>query len=264
MRFTHFSAVLLHSLMAMAPLAGSEALVIAHRGASAVAPENTAASIREAIRLGAKVVEFDVRTTSDGVLVLFHDKDLDRLAGRPGSIEASDWESVRGLDVGAWFGDGSFAGEPILRFDEAVRICLEGGAIPLIEHKTGPAGAYAEVIRSLGAADRVIVQSFDWKFLRAFREEMPSVPIGALGSKALDETKLADLADFRPDWVGWSFMDFEAADLPRLRGIGAKVALWTVNDPEAAADYVAVGVDAIITDVPDEVAERLGKVGEVD
>ncbi len=252
------------ALMTVAPLAGSEALVIAHRGASAVAPENTAASIREAIRLGAKVVEFDVRTTRDGVLVLFHDKELDRLAGRPGSIEELDWETVRGLDVGAWFGGGSFAGESVPRFDEAVRLCLEGGAVPLIEHKTGAADAYAEVIRSLDAADRVIVQSFDWKFLRAFREEMPSVRIGALGSKELDDARLADLADLRPDWVGWSFKDFGGANLRRLREIGAKVALWTVNDPEAAAAFVEMGVDAIITDVPDKVAERLGRQGEAE
>ena len=97
-------------------------LVIAHRGASAIAPENTAAAIREAIRLGAKVIEFDVRTTRDGELVLFHDKELDRVAGRPGTIEESDWTAVRTFDVGKWFAGGRFTGEKILRFDDAIRL----------------------------------------------------------------------------------------------------------------------------------------------
>jgi len=231
--------------------------IIAHRGASAVAPENTAASIREAIRLGAKVIEFDVRATWDGVLVLFHDKELDHLAGRPGSIETSDWASVRTFDVGAWFGDGSFAGEKVLPFEEAVKLCLEAGATPLVERKSGSSKAYATVIRSLDAAERVIVQSFDWEFLRDFRKEMPDVPIGALGSEILDAGKLAALADLRPDWVGWHFIDLTTADLPKLRELGVRIALWTVNDPDIAIEWVARGVDAIITDVPGRISGAL-------
>lgn len=232
-------------------------VVIAHRGASAVAPENTASSIREAMRLGAKVIEFDVRVTSDGELVLFHDKELDRVAGRTGTIETLDWAAVKTLDVGHWFTKGSFAGEKVLRFDDAVRLCLEGGSIPLIEHKTGEAKDYAAVIRRLDAADRVIVQSFDWDFLEAFREEMPGVEIGALGSKELDAPKLETLSRLGPDWVGWNFKDFKATDLPAIRQLGAKIALWTVNDPAVAKTWVEAGVEAIITDVPDRVAAVL-------
>lgn len=236
----------------------TEPLVIAHRGASAVAPENTLASIREAIRLGAKVIEFDVRTTRDGELVVFHDDKLDRLAGRAGTIEESDWSLVKTLDVGAWFTKGDFAGERIPTFEEAVQACLDGGAMPLIEHKTGSASAYAEVIRKLAAADRVIVQSFDWKFLTQFREAMPDVPIGALGSKELDAKKHETLLSLRPDWVGWSYKDLRPDQIGIVREAGAKLALWTVNDPAAAKVWVEQGADGIITDVPDVVAGALG------
>lgn len=232
----------------------AEPLVIAHRGASAIAPENTAASIREALRLGAKVIEFDVRTTSDGELVLFHDDELDRLAGCPGTIETLDWAMVRTLDVGSWFTRGSFAGERVPRFEEAVRRCLEGGAISLIEHKTGEAASYAEVIRALGAGDRVIVQSFDWEFLADFRKELPGVRIGALGCDAFDEEKHSTLSGLRPDWVGWYHGDLLETDLPKVRALGAKLALWTVNDPDIAALWLKRGADAIITDVPDVIA----------
>ena len=79
-------------------------VVIAHRGASAVAPENTKSAIEKACLMGAGVIEFDVRQTSDGELVLFHDKDLERIAGIKGSLESSDWAFIRNLDVGKWFG----------------------------------------------------------------------------------------------------------------------------------------------------------------
>ena len=232
----------------------AEPLVIAPRGASAIAPENTAAAIREALRLGAKVIEFDVRSTRDGELVLFHDQELDRLAGRSGTIESLDWATVKTLDVGKWFTKGSFTGEPVPRFEEALRLCLKGGAIPLIEHKTGDAAAYARVIRALDAADRVIVQSFDWKFLSAFRREMPEVKIGALGSKELDAAKHSTLSGLRPDWVGWNHADLLETDLPRVRALGARLALWTVNDPDIATFWLKRGADAIITDVPDVIA----------
>lgn len=234
-------------------------LVIAHRGASDIAPENTASAIREAIRLGAKVIEFDVRVTSDGELVLFHDKELDRVAGRPGTIETLDWATVKTLDVGKWFTKGSFAGEPVLRFDDAIKLCLEGGAIPLIEHKTGAAAAYAEVIRKLDAMDRVIVQSFDWDFLRDFRTAMPGVPIGALGSKEFDAARQSELAGLKPDWIGWNYKDLKPGELPLVHVLGAKLALWTVNDPAIAKSWVELGADAIITDVPDVIAGALAK-----
>lgn len=245
---------ILSVFLLMGTTAFAEPLVIAHRGASAIAPENTAAAIREALRLGAKVIEFDVRATRDGELVLFHDKELDRLALRPGAIESLDWATVKTLDVGKWFTKGSFAGEPVPRFEEAVKQCLEGGAIPLIEHKTGDAAAYARVIRALEAADRVIVQSFDWKFLAAFRQEMPEVKIGALGSKELDAAKHSTLSGLRPDWVGWNHADLLETDLPRVRALGARLALWTVNDPDIATLWLKRGADAIITDVPDVIA----------
>ena len=232
-------------------------VVIAHRGASAVAPENTEASLREAVRLGARVIELDVRVTRDGVLALFHDDVFDRLAGCRGSIETSDWAEVRILDVGKWFAGGAFAGERVVRLEEALRICLDGGATALIERKTGSASQYAAVIDSLDAADHVIVQSFDWQFLDAFRIEMPDARIGALGWKDLDVPKQALLENLRPDWVGWHHLDLNEADLGTLKQLGMRVALWTVNDPEVAAAWVAKGVDAIITDVPDVISGRL-------
>lgn len=227
-------------------------VIIAHRGASGVAPENTEVAIREALRMGAKVIEFDVRGTADGNLVLFHDDKLERLAGREGSIESITLEEVSSLEVGKWFGDGSFDGEKVIDLAGAIRMCFEGGAIPLIERKSGEAAIYAEVIRSLGAEEKVIVQSFDWKFLEAFREELPKTPIGALGSKTFSGDKVMQIESLKPEWVGWKFSDMTPPGLEMLNALGSRVALWTVNDPEVASKWLEAGVDGIITDHPDK------------
>lgn len=244
-------------------LSGNELLrllspvVIAHRGASAVAPENTRVAIGEAIRMKAPVIEFDVRATSDGELVLFHDDDMERLVGRKGALESIPWNEFKSVDVGKWFGDGSFAGEKPIRLADAIRICLDGGAIPLIEHKTGPAVDYAEVLRELEVADRVIVQSFNWDFLTNLKKELPGLAMGALGSKNLSGEKLAELKALAPDWVGWKYQDLRSSDVGKIHELESRIALWTVNDPAVAKAWVAAGVDAIITDVPDKVAEAL-------
>lgn len=231
--------------------------IIAHRGGSAIAPENTASSFREALRLGAKIIECDVRATRDGDLVVFHDETLDRLARRPGRIADCDREMIASLEVGGWFGDGSFAGEPVLRFDEALRICREGGAVLLIEHKTGDPGSYAAVIRETAMGAKVIVQSFDWDFLCAFRAEGPGIPVGSLGDGLLDEARVRQLAELAPDWIGWRAGDLRETDLAVVRRIGSRLALWTVNDPDIATMWLKRGADAIITDVPDVIARAL-------
>ncbi len=227
-------------------------VIIAHRGASGVAPENTAAAIRKALEMGARVIEFDVRGTADGGLVLFHDDKLERVAGREGSIETISLKEATTLEVGKWFGNGSFAGEKVMELSEAIQMSREGGAIPLIERKTGDAAAYAKVIRSLGAETEVIVQSFDWKFLKAFRASLPQTPIGALGSKEVDGDRVTQLTDLKPDWVGWKHSDLSPSLVEIFHGLEFRVASWTVNDPEVTSRLLGWGVNGIITDYPDK------------
>lgn len=233
-------------------------LIIAHRGASAAAPENTRASIAAAIRMGAPVIEYDVRVTSDGALLLFHDEELDKLARRKGTFEALNESEATELDVGSWFGP-DFSEERPPTLAAAIEQCRAGGSVSLIEHKTGPASAYAATIRELGAEGDVIVQSFDWEFLAAFRKELPEIPIGALGSKEFDVSKKAKIEALSPDWVGWKWSDFSPAEFKWCRDRDFRVALWTVNDPAEAKRWIARGVDGIITDVPDQMLTLLAE-----
>ncbi len=105
------------------------------------------------------------------------------------------------------------------------------------------------------------MQSFDWDFLRAFRSEWPGIPVGALGDGILDEARSRRLAELAPDWIGWHAGDFRETDLAVVRTIGARLALWTVNDPDMATLWLRLGADAIITDVPDRIAAAVAGPG---
>ena len=232
------------------------AKVIAHRGASFEAPENTRAAIQLAIDKKAEVIEFDVRETSDGKLFLFHDHELKRLYKSKGVFEKLTSTQASKLDVGSWFTKASFPNETPPTLTEAIQQCLDANCIPLIEHKSGKPENYSKVIKDLNATDRVIVQSFDWKFIKSIRELMPALKVGALGSRSLSDRK-EELLDLKPNWVGWGDRDIKTEDIVWLQTNGFKIAIWTVNDRKRAQLLVSKGVDRIITDRPKYIAEGL-------
>ncbi len=234
-------------------------LIIAHRGDSQKAPENTATAIRSAVVAKADLIEFDVRETADGALLLFHDSDLKRFTGRKTVFESLGFEEARKLDVGSWFDPEkkTFAEERPPTLEEAIRFCLEGNTRPLIERKSGPASAYVKVIREMKAEDRVIVQAFDWDFLRDLRRLAPEVVIGALGDKEPDDGRIAELAELRPEWIGWNQKYLAKAGIDRFHELGARVAVWTVNDLARLRQFADWGVDGLITDRPGDAREAV-------
>ena len=232
--------------------------VAAHRGASAIAPENTHAAIARAIDAGADLIEFDVRATSDGELLLFHDETLERFGGGKKKFAQLTAEAARQLDVGSFF-DASFAAERPPSLAEAVQQCLAGNSIPLIEHKTGSAEAYSAVLRELDAVDQVIVQSFNWKFLAALRAIEPEIKLGALGSKEVDAAKLAEIASIQPVMVGWKDSDITPPAIAAFHQAEYAIAIWTVNDPRRMRALAKSGIDIIITDQPAKARQTMNK-----
>src|ERR1700753_901417 len=108
--------------------------VIAHRGISLEAPENTLAALKLAAKSGAQWVEFDVKLTRDGVPILMHDETLDRTTDGSGKVADTDWADIQKLDAGSKF-DGRFRGEKIPHLAEALRCMLDAGLRPMIELK---------------------------------------------------------------------------------------------------------------------------------
>ena len=155
--------------------------IIAHRGYSGRAPENTLAAIRAALDAGADAVEFDLHTTADGVPVLLHDETLDRTTDRSGPVAEVELAGLAGADAGSWF-SADFAGEPVPPLADALALLAdESVAIYPEVKRTGrkeDLHAVVEATRAAGVEARTIYISIDWEALDEIRRFDPSARIG--------------------------------------------------------------------------------------
>jgi len=228
--------------------------IVAHRGASMDAPENTMASIEEAIRQRADFVEYDVRLTKDKEAVLMHDATLSRTTDAPSGTRVTDLTlaEIRMLDAGSHF-SAEFASEKVPTLEEAVKLA-QGRIDQFIELKVSDPHLEAEVLRLFAEYDlygEVRVLSFDADQLRRIKqadEDIETVYLVGLffGSiTPIVEDEAIDHVAFEmntlrenPHWV------------ERLKRNGKEVHVWTVNDRDLMREAVRLEVDGIITDLP--------------
>ncbi len=233
--------------------------IIAHRGASEAAPENTMRAFRLAREMGAHGIEIDVQASADDELVVFHDQDVQARCGRPGVVRRMTLEQLRALEV-----DGS--GESIPTLEEVVR-SRERPPIVTIEIKTyrvsdiRVADLVGRFLRALEPALRsqLVVSSFHPLALFKARRYAPEVRRALLSMSALKRP-------LREMWarklVGASELHLEVRMIDRRRverihAAGRECVAWTVNDPERMLKLREFGVDAVMTDVPDVAAVTL-------
>jgi glycerophosphoryl diester phosphodiesterase len=246
-------------------LASRRPLVIAHRGYSQFAPENTLPSFKMAMAAGADMVELDYHLTLDGKLIVIHDNYLDRTtdatnrwAEQKINVEAKTAAELQSLDAGSWF-DRQYAGTRIPLLAEALDT-IQAGSVTLIERKVGSPADCLKLLREKDLINRVVVQSFDWEYLRAFHEQEPVQVLGALGPperlaggekapktpKELNAAWLDELQKTGAQVAVWSDkVSAEAVRLAHQRGL--RVWVYTINDPDLANSLLEMGVDGLIT-----------------
>lgn len=229
--------------------------ILGHRGASADAPENTLAAFRLALAQGADGVELDVWRCASGEVVVAHDEDLARVGGSPLRIPETPLARLREVDVGAWKGP-RWRGERLPLLAEVLEALP--GAFVNVELKSrggrdlALAGAAAGVLRRAGVADRVIVSSFDWRLLAAFRLAAPELAVGLL----VEEGRLWRLwtalaiRSLRPAAIHPAASLASDARVAAWRARGLDVNVWTVDDPAEAARLARAGATAIIANAP--------------
>ncbi|MGZ8899200.1 MAG: glycerophosphodiester phosphodiesterase [Limisphaerales bacterium] len=242
-------------------------LVIAHRGYSMVAPENTLASFELALSAGADLVELDYYHSKDGIPVVIHDATLgrttdasNRFAANKIRVDARSAAEITSLDGGSWFGPRYAAEKPPLLTDALDFIQKKG--VTLIERKAGDAVTCVELLKKRNLINAVIVQAFDWEYLADFHKLEPKQVLGALGPPSTrDGRKLTDEEKkLNPQWIDeaqatgaravvWSrAVSKEAIDY--AHGKNLKVWVYTINEPELANRLLDAGVDGIISDNP--------------
>lgn len=244
-------------------------LIIAHRGYSAIAPENTLPAFRMALATGADLVELDYYHSKDGVPIVLHDANLDRTTdaisrwGSKGIHPASrDAAELLSLDAGSWF-DPAFANTRLPALTAALELIQGKGGVTLIERKEGDPATVVKLLRERNWINRVVVQSFDWQYLREFHALAPEQVLGALGvpkvladgrkpperPKTLSAAWLDDLQRTGARLVVWNReITADAVALAHQRGL--KVWVYTINDPQEANRLLDLGVDGLITDNP--------------
>ncbi|MGH3715678.1 MAG: glycerophosphodiester phosphodiesterase [Micromonosporaceae bacterium] len=239
-------------------------LTIAHRGASGYAPENTLPAIELGVAQHADLVEVDVQRTKDGVLVVLHDTtlkrttDVERLYPERGPWRLADftYAELAGLDAGSWFGE-EFAGARVPRLSEVLDTLADTDTGLLLEAKAphlypGIAQALADELdrRSdwTDSGRRLVVQSFDWRFIREYAELRPKTVLGVLGTPRPAE--LATIATYA-DQVNPQHGSFDAAYQRKLHELGLESFVWTIDDPEQLRATIGLGADGVITNRPD-------------
>jgi glycerophosphoryl diester phosphodiesterase len=250
-------------------VAESRVLVIAHRGNSSVAPENTVPAFESAIEAGSDLIELDYYHSADGVPVTFHDGKLDRTTDavmrwgkKEQTIGSKTLAELQTLDAGAWF-DSRFAGTRIPTLDVSLDT-IQNGSMTLIERKRGDAKTCLELLTAKKLLGEVVVQAFDWTYLENFRKLSSTVTMAALGSDPLTDEQLNRIKAFDAQVVAWNHKSLDADTIQRIHDRGMKAWTWTVDDMGDAERLIDAGVDGIITNVPARVRALLSKPAPVD
>jgi glycerophosphoryl diester phosphodiesterase len=222
-------------------------LVFAHRGGAALAPENTMAAFDNGLALGADGLELDVRLARDGVVVVHHDRTLERTTALQGALDARTSGELSRAGVPSL--------ESVLRRHRDPRVIIE-----MKDNRPELAQAVVEVVRATDAVDRVCLGSFGWRVLRAARRLEPAIATSA----AREEVRWALYRSWcrwpvgAPRYQGFQIPEFAGATrvvsprfIERAHAAGLGVQVWTVDTEADARRLLAWGVDALITDRPD-------------
>ena len=246
--------------------------IIAHKGASGIAPENTLASFQAALDIGVDIIELDVRQTKDEEIIVFHDQFLDRTTNGMGNVHEYTLEQLKQLDAGSWFSS-KFSDQKIPTLKEVLDL-VDGRCQVLIEIKHMDHPHYHDFSDKLVDVIRLEENGFDWVLLQSYEEkyleeaqiyddriQINKMLIGEDSTPLLAfyiETKLklghgdskGNLKTLNPE-----FKTLSPRRIFRMHSRGFKVFTYSVNTREDMIKMLNMGVDGIITDFPSELVK---------
>ena len=231
--------------------------VMGHRGALALAPENTLAGIRLAASFGVEGVEFDVKLTADGCCVVFHDDRLERTTDGCGAVAETPLDDFSDLDAGSWFSP-AFAGERVPTLEDVIGEVNACDLFADIEIKPCPGRAVETARTAMSTIEcywpefraRPLVTSFDLSCLEVAGEMAPDWPRGIICLR-LAEDWLARLAAVEAKVLVCHESGLEGSDVAALREQGITVVAYPINDVARAAQLVDWGVSSLISNSPE-------------
>ncbi len=228
---------------------------IAHRGASAHAPENTLASFKKALEMKAKALELDIAESRDGRLVVIHDDTLKRVAKMPGRVETYSASQMKKMDAGSWFAK-EYAGEGIPTLDEVLKLVgkkaeinieMKGGCriYPKIEEKL------SRLLKRQAQMSQFLISSFDHEALFHFRALDEKARIGYLLGRTSISRAFKEMEELRAESLNLSGRQVNAQIVSEAHAKGFKVLVYTINRIQEARKLQKIGVDGIFTNFPE-------------
>lgn len=223
-------------------------LVMAHRGSSKAAPENTMAAFRQAIEDGADWIEIDVQETADGEVVVFHDSDFMKLARNPLKIWDATVEDLRDIDVGSWF-DPQFSDQRVPLLTEVLDLC-KGKVGVNIElkyygHDEQLEQRVAQIVDSRDMASEILVMSLKMDGVKKMKTIRPDWNVGLLMSVSAGNLKKVDA-----DFLAVNARFATSSIVHQAHSQEKQVFVWTVNDAPTMSQMIGRGVDGLLTDKP--------------
>ena len=252
-------------------------LVMAHRSGKGLWPENTLYAFERAVALGVDVLEMDLHSTADGVLVILHDDTVDRTTDGTGPVQALTLEELKALDAGYdWTPDdgGTYPyGEQGIVVPTLEELFAAFPTMPMnIEIKQAEPSivvTFCQLIREYDMAGKVLVASFHQETIEEFRRECPEVATSTGESEVIKlfvlsklfleavHSPRAQVVQVPEHRSGLHVLTPRFVDAAHNRGLG--VHAWTINDVGDMQRLLAVGVDGIITDYPDRLLDLLDR-----
>lgn len=222
---------------------------LSHRGAAAIAPENTLAGVMAGVATGAPFIEVDVRMTEDGVLVLMHDSTVDRTTDGSGKVGDISWGYLNTLDAGAWFGD-DFKGEPVPRLDSVLEYMKGKPSTLVIEVKSPDSypGIETNLTGALlhyGMEGEVVLISFDGGWVERAGRLMPGATLGVLYVYPITFPRAGEVEYIN---VFWPSLVLDPTLVWRLKKKGFKVWAWNIDSSLIARFLIWKGVDGLTLD----------------
>jgi glycerophosphoryl diester phosphodiesterase len=225
-----------------------DVVIIAHRGASNYAPENTLAAMERALRDRADFLEIDVQESADGEVVVIHDVDLMKVGRSPLRVWQAAAADLRAVDVGSWFGP-EFSDQRIPTLREVLELARGRGKVNIELKYYGFEDRLEErmvdIVEAAEMADQVEVMSLKASGIRTVRALRPGWTVGLLAATAVGDLTRADV-DFLAVNAGLARRSFFRSAHRR----GKAVYVWTVNDPVDMWHFISAGADGLITDDP--------------
>lgn len=253
---------------------GDGFVIIAHRGASAVRPENTMAAFEKAVEMDAEMIELDVMISRDSVPVVFHDARLNRHTDGAGPLRHHSLRQLRELDAGSWF-DPEYAGQKIPTLEEV--LAFARGTVALnIEIKTEAVGESREggveervlkLVRRYDMEEHVLLSSFDYRAVRRFKQMSPHTPAALLYNRGLSGEKLpSDLvSEYGADAFNLSYQQLSDRRLRNMKKYGIPFLVYTVDRRRRMKQVIGEGAAGVFTNKPDllrEVVEEARQAGK--